>query len=251
MKKMAVKCSVILAMIFGAAATCYGVYGPKITESGNKHNLSYSNNGVNYKASDPTDPRGRQICIFCHTPHNAVVNRGLWNRKETSQTFGQYSAFGLQIRTDLKAVSDYNEPNGASRLCLGCHDGVTALGAVVSGSKRTDNIAVNGGTGAAMSGTNVFNRTKITNSHHPVSFNYANVQPAMFGYKEIIPGGRVKLDGQGRMQCTTCHDPHQTRDTAIPFWVWENIPLTDPPANPPSSHDAVCLSCHQFASGYF
>ncbi len=246
MKKIFVGIAVFFSLIYAPGSDSHAAYGPKVTEMGNKHNLSYYNTGVLYKASDPNDPRGRQICIFCHTPHNAVVNRGLWNRQATNQVFGQYSAPGLHIRTDLKSISDYNEPNGSSRLCLGCHDGVTALGAVVRGPNSGSNIEITGNTAMAMYGTNVFNREKITNSHHPISFNYARVQQSIGSYKVISPGGKVKLDSEGRMQCTTCHDPHQTRDNELSFWVWDYIPPV-PPADPPSSHDAVCLSCHQFA----
>nr|WP_279342363.1 cytochrome c3 family protein [Geotalea sp. SG265] len=233
----------------------FAVYGPKVTEIGNKHNLSYANvgtvdNPITYNASDPNDPRARQICIFCHTPHNAVINRGLWNRQETTQLFGQYSSTSLHIRTDLKSVSDYNEPNGSSRLCLGCHDGVTALGAVVQGPNSGTNIAIKGNPALAMSGTHVFTRFKITNDHHPISFNYAKVQPSMANYKPVPAGGNVKLDHLGRMQCTTCHDPHQTKDTTMPFWVWEYIP-PDPYASPANSHDAVCLTCHDFVFPLF
>lgn len=235
MKNMVLVFSTFLFALFLVTNGVFAAYGPKITEMGNKHNLSYANTAVTFRASDPNDPRGREICIFCHTPHNATQNRGLWNRQISTQAFGHYTATAMRITSDLKGVSDYNEPNGASRLCLGCHDGVTALGAVYRGS----NIAITNG--PAMSGTNVFDRTKITNSHHPVSFNYNQVQAAL-GYKELQPNSNVKLDHQGRMQCTTCHDPHQTKDTTMPFWVWEYVSSPSPPVN--NSQDAVCLSCH-------
>lgn len=237
----------LLIIVFSAfyllAATSFALPGPKITENGNKHNLSYSNTGVNYKASDPNDPRGRQICIFCHTPHNAVSSRSLWNRRDTNQTFGHYSSPSLRIANTLKADSNYTEPNGSSRLCLSCHDGVTALGAVVRGPQSSGPvIPINGSANTSMTGLNVFDRAKITNYHHPVSFNYAGkVYDALIllGYKLPTPGGKVKLDGDGRMQCTTCHDPHQTKDAALPFWVLEDT------GGSPSSYDAVCLTCHE------
>jgi hypothetical protein len=236
--------SIVLFSAFSLlAATSFALPGPKITENGNKHNLSYYNSGanLNYLASDPNDPRARQICIFCHTPHNAVSSRSLWNRRDTNQTFGHYSSPNLHIANELKADSNYNEPNGSSRLCLSCHDGVTALGAVVRGPQSSGtNISINGSPDT-INTINVFDRVKVTNNHHPVSFNYAGkVYEALIvdGYKLPPPGGKVKLDRDGRMQCTTCHDPHQTKDTAQPFWVLEDT------GGIPSSHDAVCLTCH-------
>ncbi len=61
----------VTALVMGSARLNYGAPGPKFTDSGggNKHNLSYSNTNVNFKATNSTDMRARQICIFCHTPH--------------------------------------------------------------------------------------------------------------------------------------------------------------------------------------
>lgn len=243
-KTFALLIIIILSVFSLLPSASFALYGPKITEIGNKHNLSYGNSGVTYKATDPNDPRGRQICIFCHTPHNAVSSRALWNRRDTIQSFGHYSSSGLHINEDLKAASGYNEPNGSSRLCLSCHDGVMALGAVVNGPQYGgSDVAINGSTNTAMAGANVFDRVKMTNSHHPVSFNYAGTVQSTLAtignYKLPPPGSNVRLDKEGRMQCTTCHDPHQTRDTALPFWVWED---TGDINN--SSHDAVCKTCH-------
>lgn len=239
---------VLSGIVFFDTGAGFGAPGPKFKDGGNKHNLSFSNTGVTYKASNASDPRGNQICIFCHTPHNAKPQTVLWNRNDTTQTFGHYSSTTLAIHTDdtARTSSDYKaEPNGSSRLCLSCHDGVTALGAVLNG----DAIEVNTSVNTVMAGANVFDRAKITNSHHPVSFVYnasvrdrLNVLEGANTYK-LPSNAKVRLDRDKRMQCITCHDPHQTQfnDPATPFWVLGGNSATE-------AHDAVCLDCHTFKS---
>lgn len=240
--------SVLSGIVFFDAGAGFGAPGPKFKDGGNKHNLSFSNTGVTYKASNASDPRGNQICIFCHTPHNAKPQTVLWNRNDTTQTFGHYSSNTLAIHTDdtARTSSDYKaEPNGSSRLCLSCHDGVTALGAVLNG----DAIEVNNDIFTVMGGAKVFDRAKITNSHHPVSFVYSasvrdrlNVLEGANTFK-LPSNAKVRLDRDKRMQCITCHDPHQTQfnDPATPFWVLGGNSATE-------AHDAVCLDCHTFSS---
>jgi predicted CXXCH cytochrome family protein len=102
------------------------------------HNLSA---GSNYARATGES----QICIFCHTPHHAMVNVGpaegkpiinapLWNHELSDVTYtvkpqGDYSALSNTI-TLLTAVT--NKPDGASRLCLSCHDGEVSIGAIYS-----------------------------------------------------------------------------------------------------------------------
>lgn len=228
--------------------------GPKLSDNNgvndNKHNLSV-NSQASFRATDASDPKARQICIFCHTPHNSAPQTPLWNHKETTQSFGHYSSQSLKIHTDpaTRSAADYKlEPNGSSRLCLGCHDGVTALGALQGGAV----IEINNSFDTAMSGGRSFDRDRTTNSHHPVSFIYnANVRDKLKaleplnGYKlpsDPVAAPEVKLDREGRMQCTTCHDPHQSKTDAslTPFWVVAH-------SDPQTAYDRVCNACHNFS----
>lgn len=272
----------------GAAA------GPKVSQAGNKHNLSakaWTSDGATYSVSntntyratdDPTgNPGGQQICIFCHTPHNANVEGGapLWNRAFSTQTFSRYSSQSLEIRKNpaTRALAGFNtpawQPDGSSKLCLSCHDGVATnpLGAVLRGGP----IAMAGGD--YITGIASFNpsNNKMKTGHHPVSFVYdANVKNAINAptaknntYKlpsDPTPVPEVKLDRNSKMQCTTCHDAHQnqTDDTkcydgsnfvvnctgtftrkVTPFWVYgvNGVAATD--------RDYVCLACHPLNAG--
>ncbi len=264
--------------------------GPKVSEvsasgKGNKHNLSakarvfgttsYTAANPNlYKATDdPTgNPGGQQICIFCHTPHNANVEGGapLWNRAFSTAIFSRYSSSTLQIRVNSAARTPANydtpvwQPDGSSKLCLSCHDGISSLGAVLRGGP----IVMNADVITTIASFNPSNN-KMKTGHHPVSFVYnASVAAAINAIKSpgdsyklppdaTVPG--VKLDKNSKMQCTTCHDAHQnqtndddcyvdvpctpTSRKKAPFWVYGGG------ANAPADRDKVCTVCHNLTPG--
>lgn len=178
-----------------------------------KHNLSVSGPGT-LTASQET-----QICIFCHTPHNASPAAPLWNRTDPGSTYIPYSS--------STAVAAPGQPTGASILCLSCHDGTVALGNVLS--QGTD-IPMAGGItvmppGSGRLGTDL-------RDDHPISFAYT---PGLANQNaELVdPGtltGAVRLDANGQMQCTACHDPHE--DTYGNFLVKLN------------HASALCTTCH-------
>lgn len=251
--------------------------GPKVSEVGNKHNLSALGRELNttnvipntsaYRATNDTsgNASGQQICIFCHTPHNANVLEGapLWNRDFSSASFSRYTSATLRIRIDdtAKTASGYTaawQPDGSSKLCLSCHDGVASLGNVLRGGPITMISGKEVITGFA----SFADPNKMKTGHHPVSFVYNSavvtaINAGKSGYQ--LPSAAtpqaladsIKLDRNGKMQCTTCHDAHQnkSKDTdpnatydgtrkIAPFWVYgaANDGTTD--------HDSVCTACH-------
>lgn len=269
--------------------------GPKVSElsvagKGNKHNLSakawkdglYNMSNPNtYKATDDTvvNPKGQQICIFCHTPHSANVDGGapLWNRAFSTQTFSRYSAQSswMAIRHNSTAASaaQYGQPDGASKLCLSCHDGVASLGAVKNGgpiamANNYDVISFAATGSLASFKPSTTGADKMKTGHHPISFVYnSTVANAINSFKSTsdwkwpITVPEAKLDKNSKMQCTTCHDPHQnkshddlcylsTDETQVvtcdptnnrkvaPFWVYNtgNDPVQD--------RDNLCGGCH-------
>ncbi len=80
------------------------------------HNLSATGPGT-IKA-----PGVGEVCVFCHTPHSAATTQALWNRDLPPVTYTLYTSSTLE--------ATLKQPTGASRLCLSCHDGTTALGAL-------------------------------------------------------------------------------------------------------------------------
>jgi hypothetical protein len=129
-------------------------------------------------------------------------------------------------------------------MCLSCHDGVTAIGLL------SDSTTINmlGGTKLEDFPSAAAAIIDLSTSH-PISFVYDGfVLADLLGY--IAPGygagsytlpstAVTPLDGQSRMQCTTCHDPHDdTRaSNTLPFWRQDTgISATD--------YNVVCDACH-------
>jgi len=178
-----------------------------------KHNLSVTGIG-NIKASSE-----QQICIFCHTPHNAAPMQPLWNRASSGNVYTPYASSTV--------IASPGQPTGASMLCLSCHDGTIALGNVLSQSSPIN--MANGITtlpqGATRLGTDL-------SDDHPVSFAFTSGLASQRG--ELVNpttlAGPVKLDNSGQMQCTSCHDPHD--DSNGKFLVMQN------------TASALCQVCH-------
>lgn len=184
-----------------------------------KHDLSFSSTGATVKASSSTYP-GNEICIFCHIPHNANPAVPLWNHKLSSQTYILYTSSTLN--------ATLGQPDGSSKLCLSCHDGTVAIGGLNSMTVAMSGVAADGTMPATASdlGTDL-------RDDHPVSFVPKLPDPD----NEILPppaGDPVKLDAGGKVQCTSCHDPH---DNAIPPFLKKASVAT-------TYGGALCLTCH-------
>jgi len=257
---------VLAALLCGAAVTASAA-GPKISDmvtGGNKHNLSSLNKNVKYQAQPPGpyDQYNTEICIFCHTPHGGLPQTVLWNRSNPSAIFGRYSSPTLVIRRN--AAAQFGEPNGSARLCLSCHDGVTAGG--VSLGAILDRAPINMGVNDRITGISLFDANKIKFGHHPVSFVYDDAVLSAIKsdtlkstQKYKMPSfPQVKLDTAKRMQCTTCHDPHQNQSSEDAYQVPPNVGRKIAPFwvyggnnNATLDHDAVCLDCHDIQTNAF
>ena len=160
-----------------------------------------------------------QVCIFCHTPHNAnttVAGAPLWNHAVTTATFSTYSSDTLNATV--------GQPDGVSKLCLSCHDGTVAL----------DSFGNNAGThlmdpGGTLVGTDLKN-------DHPVSFTYdAALATADGGL--VTPTSASWVDAThnvplygAKLQCASCHNVH---DNSIGKFLRMS-----------NAGSALCLKCH-------
>jgi hypothetical protein len=207
--------------------------------SNTKHNLSVSNTipGA-VKAKSET-----QVCIFCHTPHNASPVYPLWNHIIPNGI--NYITYESET---LKSYAPGNAPpiDGFSKMCLGCHDGTIAIGALSGNPGFVETIP----TKLTLSnpgylGTNL-------SGGHPISIVFDGAladtrnsdEDLLMQLNWPINDPYVKLyptqDGYG-VQCTSCHDPHGGRGKTVngiappPFWQKDK-------------YEDVCMVCHNIAA---
>jgi hypothetical protein len=217
------------AVAAAIAAAVLGTQAMAQQESvlGTVHNLSVSGPGEVRSLTET------QVCKFCHIPHNAEVPVPLWGHALSE---AQYQTPDIRVGDAREPAP---QPDGASRLCLSCHDGTVALGDITSEPRA---IAMVGGD-RLRPGRPGYIGTDLSGSH-PVSFV---VPDGLQGTEEpesdmtlrplsaIEADADVVLDGAGKMQCTTCHDPHADRyyeAGRVPrFWVKPTV-------------EEVCLTCH-------
>lgn len=180
-----------------------------------KHDLSVSGTG------DLKVTNMNNICIFCHTSHSSVTssNKPLWNRKEEAPVYSVYKSTTL--------VSKIDQPDGASKLCLSCHDGNIALGQIDRGPKEL--MFLNSSDGRIPRGRKSNLGENITDDH-PISFNSSLVVSSSIEYKHPSIDDEVKYDKKGKIQCTSCHNVHD--NVFGKFLVKDN------------RRAMICKSCH-------
>lgn len=187
-----------------------------------RHNLSSSGPG---EIKSPTESR---VCIFCHSSHNTSKEGPLWNHQTSTQkTFTTYKRSTMSSQPE--------QPNGATKLCLSCHDGTIAVGAIRGLSRPIP--MQNVGAGGEIPANRKGNFGLDLSGTHPVSVKYVQSTALTVDHLRwppTDPERKVGPDADGYVQCTSCHDPHDnSRSERYPFWK-------------KATFDEVCLTCHRF-----
>ncbi len=191
--------------------------------------------GANKALASPHSDYG---CVSCHVPHGSAGDQTqvpLWNPAQTSTSLTGY----FNDKGGFSHGETFGAPTGASVLCLSCHDGSYS-------HVTTDHtFGPSGGMGA------------LTQTH-PISFKYdATLYAAAIasdGSHELVDPSTLTrgiLDGNGEMQCTSCHDPHSSEAAPIVNttdnsttdyrlrWTYDNINSTGS-----KTTAAFCRHCH-------
>lgn len=212
--------------------------------------------GSRHDLTAPAYYSGAQVsaCQFCHTPHlrnNPVVaGAPLWNRTQTLPGSGSYTLYGGGTTLSGTTV---NQPGANSKTCLSCHDGTIGLGDILVGTGGTISGAESGGTAATIQAGKLTDGAVNTvtgrvpglgtdlQQEHPVGvvYNSATSGPGLNSAVSPNPpyninNKRWRLygggDGTGRVECGSCHDPHNTTAGQTPF-------LKD-------TATTICTDCH-------
>ena len=174
----------------------------------------------------------RQVCIFCHTTHNASPTTGaLWNHETNQQTYDIYQSSSLDMTI--------TQPHEGSLVCLSCHDGTLAVNSLnnLPGPEGAGNYGDPAGAALDISGkltssSSAYVGTDLTNDH-PVGITYdASQDPGKFQAKtgNVANYPDKLLDNGTYVECNSCHNPHD--NTYSNFLVESN------------ANSNLCMRCH-------
>jgi predicted CXXCH cytochrome family protein len=226
----------ILLIIASVAAAAYVV--------GSKHDLSMPpgvDGGTGPGPIQSTDAGTTEICVFCHTPHNARAGAPLWNR---SIRQASYTVYTSDVMADLGMTAEDPTDTGAAgyavhtktRICLSCHDGTIALGNLANWRGSPSNVPMLNTDGGYMPNTSAGYIGIDLSDDHPVAVIHnagsgANQDPEL---KNPVTGN-VRLYDGNYMECTSCHNVHDNVNGN--FLVDDNV------------GSKICTSCHEKKTG--
>jgi len=149
----------------------------------------YLSAGIAGTKHDFTRAGGRptDLCTPCHTPHLSL---------DTPPALDRRTPEPQRLRPYMGAGVDLDE---SSLLCLSCHDGVIAKDVY-----RTAHAArMSSQLGSAWVG-------RASLSSHPIGIKYPIGDSTYRTAEAATADGAIKLP-DGRIQCISCHDPHNTQ----------------------------------------
>lgn len=152
-------------------------------------NADHLSAGIAGTKHDFTHGSGRSLdlCTPCHTPHLSVVKPPVMDSREPlAQRLRPYSGEGVDL-------------DESSLLCLSCHDGVVAKD--VYRSAHAARIS-------SQLGSSWVGKASLTS--HPIGVKFPIGDSTYRTIEAATADGAIKLPG-GRLQCISCHDPHNTK----------------------------------------
>jgi predicted CXXCH cytochrome family protein len=188
-----------------------------------------------------TDHNGN-ACEFCHIPHNAIPGGAMFNREVSQTRFSPYQ----WVAPPNTPITIDDPLIGESRLCMSCHDGVTAIAMVEGSAYKMPSEAVIGNGKVDMT------------VNHPIGFSYddamaqrtrselvdkeerfattVTISQTTGVYNQIERKGRYRIVDtlyQGQyVTCGTCHNVHGCSDDSGYL------------LRAKETNSLICLSCH-------
>lgn len=224
--------------VVGAASYASAATGIK----GTPHDLSFTTPGASQ-----TD----QVCVFCHTPHNAVQAVPLWNRNASTNLAGSFKLYTSSQTFNMKPSPSRNgfTSDSISLFCMSCHDGSplggSMIGAEPAGVSNNALIPNFGASPTAATGigakTTNFG-TDLTKSH-PVNFVYDSTKDSgIVANATLLAKNRFPLfkalGVANNLECASCHAVHGEKNALNPA---NNYPKF---LRSTMAGSALCLACH-------
>ncbi len=234
---------------------------------GTKHDLTPSGGGQWGPYYDPNSQPITNVCVFCHTPHQGSQTiYPLWNKNLPT---GSYTMYAQTATMDATMPP---EPNDRSKICMSCHDGISAMNVVFNAPGPGTYTPGDGGNFTKLSevyfpgspfgwypGPNIGEQylghtgTIELSNDHPISMQYrsdldTNLRPyTIIGGRTWVINGSIQLPLYGpgtgtsaTVECSSCHDVHDTVTysgkgvTEVYFLRTSNV------------GSQMCMTCHLY-----
>lgn len=157
--------------------------------------------------------RAADACGACHVPHVQAVKPKSGEGEPFSLAFYR---MGGQREV---LVPDRYMPGPTSLICLSCHNGAVASSTVASSHVLLSTHRAG------------FDIGGFSTRDHPIGVEYPVNQEGYRPRAQVLQSGTIPLP-QGRMECITCHDPHNAAG------VEKMLVMSN-------RRSALCLSCHE------
>ncbi|MEW5943162.1 MAG: cytochrome c3 family protein [Pseudomonadota bacterium] len=240
---MRILANIAKLLIATAAAVAILPFAAQAGVVGSRHDLSNGMGSAFPHGAPNVYTNYGQVCVYCHTPHSANTdNNGklLWNRPFSTASYTLYSSPTSKLTP--------TQPTGASSssaLCLSCHDGTIAVDSILRPPKQSYTVSTThrrmdvslaaDSCGACHNEAGIpgpekaFLGTDLSNDH-PVNMIYDNTVNTGLAPAATVTSAGLKLYEGNKVQCATCHDPHNTNNG--PFLRTSN------------AASALCQTCH-------
>jgi predicted CXXCH cytochrome family protein len=232
----------VLALVAAVSLMAAATTASAASIRNSKHDLS-STSAATFKSAGAAATN--QLCVFCHTPHNAVQNGyPLWNRSNPAGTnFQLYSSGNMKNQYSTGGTAHASQgftADSISLYCMSCHDG-NAVGGRVANKPSDNGHQVPTMSPAGDKITTSANLGTDLRNDHPVNFNITVAGGAIGalvngnkGLKTAKITNALPLfqsaRGGSSLECASCHSVHDPAN--VPFLRTTN------------SGSLLCLGCH-------
>lgn len=187
-----------------------------------------------------------EICRVCHVPHDhnrtqqLFTNGLLWNHQVSTATYTMYDAVWSSTLNNTQSP----QPDGIAKLCLGCHDGSVGVNQFDNNADATngDPLELIQNIDAGFQIPGALNTGDLRGTH-PLSIAYNGTDLGL--NPDSTPMGTsgtiADVLDNGKVQCSSCHDVHDSAGEAVAGTHLLRVGQTVAFAGGPSG---LCLTCH-------